>query len=102
MFEWSIVARIRQLRLSKEEPVPNIDIRMSFCTLEFGALAACTTALAEWDMKSGGDVVAAKGFPDLRVWPRVLMMTTGPVVRARAVVMAAGSRGEPLETARLA
>lgn len=53
-------------------------------------------------MKSGGDVVAAKGFPDVRVWPSVLMMTTGPVVCERAVVMAAGSRGEPFEIVRLA
>jgi hypothetical protein len=58
---------MRQLRLVKEEPVPNMDIRTSFCTLEPGAFAAPTTALAEWDMKSGGDVVAAKGFPDVRV-----------------------------------
>lgn len=93
---------MRQLRLAKEDPVPNIDIRMYFWTLEFGAFAACTTALAEWDMRNGGDVVAAKGFPEVRVWPSVLMMMTGPVVRERAVLTAADSRGEPLEIVRLA
>lgn len=88
--------------MANEDPVPNMDIRMSFLTLKSGAFAACTTAPAECDMKSGGDVVAAKGFPEVRVWPSVLMTTTGPVVWERAVVMSAGSKGEPIEIVRLA
>ena len=52
-------------------------------------------------MNSGGEVVAAKGFPEVRVWPSVLIITTEPVVRERAVVMSVTSRGEPLEIVRL-
>jgi len=52
-------------------------------------------------MNSGGEVVAAKGFPDVRVWPSVLIITTGPVVRERAALMAEASRGEPVKVVRL-
>ena len=53
-------------------------------------------------MKSAGDVVAAKGFPEVRVWPSVLIITTGPVVRESAALIAEASRGEPWEIVRLA
>jgi len=52
-------------------------------------------------MNSGGEVAAAKGFPEVRVWPSVLIITTGPVVRERAALMAEASRGEPVIVVRL-
>jgi hypothetical protein len=58
---------MRKLRLAKEVPAPNMDITISLLTLRLEVLMAEMTAVAEEDMKSGGDIVAAKGFPDVRV-----------------------------------
>lgn len=96
-----MIGRIRKLRLGNEDPAPNMDITIILTTLRGEALTAVTTAEADSDMNSGGDVVAAKGFPDVRVWPSVLIITTEPVVRDRAVLMAEASRGEPWEIVRL-
>lgn len=92
---------MRKLRLANEDPAPNMDITRTFWTLRSDALTASMTAVADCDMKSGGEVVAAKGFPDVRVWPSVLIITTEPLVRDRAVLMSAASRGEPLDILRL-
>lgn len=81
--------------------MPNIDMMMTFLTLSAGCpLMASATAVAEADMKRGGEVVAANGFPDVRVWPSVLINTTGPLIVAKAVVISPVSRGEPLDIVR--
>jgi len=75
---------------------------MTLMTLRSEALTAVTTAVIDWDINSGGEVVAAKGLPEVRVWPKVLIISTGPVVRESAVLIAEASRGEPWEIVRLA
>lgn len=75
--------RIRKFKFENELPAPNSDIATSFCTTRSDdvvtARQAASTAWADASMKRGGEVVAAQGLPDVRVWPKVLIITTGIV-----------------------
>lgn len=95
---------IMKFKLANESPVPKLDKTTNF-RIRAGSSKVCAadrTALTDVSMNRGGEVVAAQGFPDVRVCPSVLMMTIGmdALVPASATPTSEALHGSPIVMVR--